>query len=134
MLLTAADLELLEAAVRAISANYDGVTCMHTVGAAIRSRNGIVYVGVNVYSVHGACADQIAIGAAITAGEREFVSIVAVRGEDGREVLPPCGNCRQMLADYMPECELILSGADGPFKVIAKDLLPFGVPVRLFAV
>ena len=70
-------------------------------------------------------AEQIAIGAAITAGEREFETIVAVRGEQGEEILPPCGNCRQILCDYMPEGWVIVS-ADGKMKKVrAKELLPF---------
>lgn len=54
-------------------------------------------------------------------GERHTVG-AAVRGKHGEEILPPCGNCRQMLADYAPECEVLLPG--GQTKK-AKDLLPF---------
>jgi len=46
---------------------------------AIRCRNGNIYTGVNVYSNHGACAEMIAIGSAITNGEREFECLVAAR-------------------------------------------------------
>lgn len=60
--------------------NYDFVNYNHTVGAALRCKNGKIFVGVNVYSLHGACAEQVDIGNAITNGEREFVAIVAVRG------------------------------------------------------
>ena len=28
----------------------------------IRGKNGKIYVGVNLYSLHGACAEQVAIG------------------------------------------------------------------------
>lgn len=123
--LTREDMELIEAAREAIRLNYDAVAYHHTVGAAVRCKNGNVYRGVNVYSMHGACAEQIAIGAAITAGEREFETIVAVRGEQGEEILSPCGNCRQILCDYMPECWVIVS-ADGKMKKVrAKELLPF---------
>lgn len=75
--LTREEMELIEAAREAIRLNYDAVAYHHTVGAAVRCKNGNVYRGVNVYSMHGACAEQIAIGAAITAGEREFETIVA---------------------------------------------------------
>ena len=96
------DLELIGAARRAITANYDGERYIHTVGAAVRTAGGKIYVGIDVYSVHGACAEQVALGAAMTAGEREFTDIVAVRGPEGAELLPPCGNCRQLLSDYAP--------------------------------
>ena len=77
------DLELIGAARRAITANYDGERYMHTVGAAVRAAGGKIYVGIDVYSIHGACAELVALGAAMTAGEREFTHIVAVRGPEG---------------------------------------------------
>lgn len=129
LLLNKADYELIEAARQAIIPNYDKVDYLHTVGGAVRCKNGKIYTGVNVYSLHGACAEQIAIGAAITAGEREFVSVVAVRGEKGEEILPPCGNCRQILSDYAPECEVILNTESGLGKVKAKELIPYAACV-----
>lgn len=126
-----ADIELIERAKAIIIPNYDGVNFNHTVGAAVRCKNGRVYTGVNVYSIHGACAEQVAIGAAITAGEREFEAIVAVEGERGDRILPPCGNCRQMLSDYMPDCMVIVPTNGGEIrKVPAKELLPFAYVVQ----
>ena len=129
-LLTEQDEALIAAARAAIRRNYDGVRLNHTVGAAVRCGSGAVYTGVNVYSVHGACAEQVAMGAAITGGERVFEAIVAVRGKEGEEVLPPCGNCRQILADYAPECEVILCVGGVLQKRPAKDLLPFAYHVE----
>lgn len=123
--LTEKDNELIARAQGAIRSNYDGVNFNHTVGAAVRCGNGKIYTGVNVYSLHGACAEQVAIGAAITQGEREFETVVAVRGRKGEEIIPPCGNCRQMLFDYMPDCEVILMAGGERGKVMAKELLPF---------
>lgn len=123
--LTERDNELIARAQAAIRSNYDGINFNHTVGAAVRCGNGKIYTGVNVYSLHGACAEQVAIGAAITQGEREFETVVAVRGREGEEIIPPCGNCRQMLSDYMPECEVILMVGGERGKVMARELLPF---------
>jgi cytidine deaminase len=120
-----ADVALIEAARDAIRKNYDAATENHTVGSALRCGSGQIYVGVNVYSLHGACAEFIAVGAAITAGERGFTTIVAVRGPNGEEILPPCGNCRQMLADYAPDCDVIVPVDEGAAKIKARDLLPF---------
>ena len=80
--------------------------------------------------MHGACAEQVAIGTAITQGEREFEAIVAVRGKDGGEIVPPCGNCRQMLNYYMPECSVILRIDGEEKKVKARELLPFAYGVE----
>ena len=123
------DKELIEMAKKAIMPNYDGVNFNHTVGTAVRCRNGRIYTGVNVYSIHGACAEQVAIGAAITSGEREFKTIVAVEGEKGEHILPPCGSCRQMLSDYAPECRVILEKDGELKKIAAKELLPFAYTV-----
>ena len=120
----AADEELIGCARDVIRRNYDAQGERHTVGAAVRCGGGKIYAAVNVYDIHGACAEVVAIGMAVTAGEREFGSIVAVRGADGEEILPPCGNCRQILADYAPGCEVIMPAAGGHVKRFARDLLP----------
>ena len=123
------DEELIERAREVIRRNYDGEKKNHTVGAALRCASGNVYVGVNVHSLHGACAEFVAIGAAITAGEREFECVACVCGADGEEILPPCGNCRQMLNDYAPDCLVVVPTVDGWTKVRVADLLPFSYKV-----
>ncbi|MEG1544199.1 MAG: hypothetical protein RR382_06695 [Tannerellaceae bacterium] len=120
------DLDLIKAAQDTISKIYDSVNYNHTVASALRCKNGKIYLGVNLYSLHGVCGEQMALGNAIIAGEHEFISIVAVRGANGEEILPPCGNCRQILADYAPNCEVIISFED---KVSVKELLPYAYKV-----
>lgn len=56
------DYELIAEAKKVIYLNYDQEKENRTVGAAIRCKNDKVYVGVNVYSLHGACAEQVAMG------------------------------------------------------------------------
>lgn len=123
--LTPDDQALIAAARDAIRRNYDHAHENHTVGAAVRCGDGQIYCGVNVYSIHGACAEQVALGSAITAGQREFTAIVAVRGAGGSEIIPPCGNCRQILADYAPDCTVILDNGGTLVKMTARELLPF---------
>ena len=129
-LLQERDYQLIAEAQKAIRLNYDQEHYNHTVGAAIRCKSGKVYVGVNLYSLHGACAEQVAIGTAITNGERDFDAIVAVRGKESGEIIPPCGNCRQILHDYMPDCDVIVSVCGEPKKIKAKELLPFSYSVE----
>lgn len=119
------DYLLIDAAKHAIRTNYDEQSKNHTVGAAVLCKSGKIYVGVNVYSLHGACAEQVAIGTAITHGERNFDTIVAVRGIDGNEIIPPCGNCRQILYEFMPNCRVIIPVNDTVKKIQARDLLPY---------
>lgn len=123
--LTPDDHALIAQARDAIRRNYDGVHENHTVGAAVRCADGSIFCGVNVYAIHGACAEQVALGTAITLGQRDFTTIVAMRGENGEEIIPPCGNCRQILSDYAPKCAVIID-ADGTLvKILARKLLPF---------
>ena len=124
------DLILIEKARVVINKNFDFEKNNHTVGAALRCKNGNIYLGVNVYSNHGACAEMIAVGAAITAGEREFECVVAVRGEG--EILPPCGNCRQMLSEYAPYCNVIISTEEGDRKIKAIELIPHAYIREIF--
>ena len=120
----AQDQELIEAATGVIRRNYrEG---RHSVGAAVRGASGRIYTGVNVESCgYGPCAEPVAIGAAISNGEREFLSIVAVAARDeGYRLLSPCGNCRQLLVDYAPQAVVILERRGAPAKTAAADLLP----------
>lgn len=109
-MLTTEDKELIEYAKNVIDKNYDDVNWWHTVGAAVRTKNGNIYVGVNCDSVsHGSCAEVIAMGAAISAGEREFDTIVAILGGKKTKILPPCGNCRQMMYCYDKTVNVIVN-------------------------
>ena len=122
--ITAQDHELVQAAIEVITKNYREER--HTVGAAVLCSSGKIYTGVNVESCgYGPCAEPIAIGAAISQGEKEFIKIVAVGGWNTRfPVLPPCGNCRQLLWDYAAEVLVILEKDGMLIKVKISDLLP----------
>ncbi len=68
---------------------------------------------------------MVAIAAAISAGEREFACVAAVEGwTEARALVPPCGRCRQVFADYAPEIQILLLLDGRPVKVPAADLLP----------
>ena len=123
--LTSDDHALIAQARDAIRRNYGSVHENHTVGAAVRCADGSIFCGINVYAIHGACAEQVALGTAITAGQRDFTTIVAVRGENGEEIIPPCGNCRQILSDYAPDCAVIIDADSTLVKILARELLPF---------
>ncbi|MBE5779753.1 MAG: cytidine deaminase [Clostridiales bacterium] len=127
--ITPEDRELIEAALNKINSNFDSIKYNHTVSAAIRCKNGKVYAGVNCDGIHGACAEYIAMGIAISEGEREFDTIVAVHKDYPNQVIAPCGNCRQMLVEYCPDIRVILNDYDNQLvKVGVRDLLPFACP------
>ena len=114
---------LIETALEAIRGCFDGR--YHVVGAALRLKSGQVFKGVNCDGIHGSCAEFIAIGAAVTNGLRDFDTIVAVHKEAPGFVVPPCGNCRQMLFEYCPDIKVILNDEQGnTVKTGISDLLP----------
>jgi cytidine deaminase len=118
------DKKLIEEAIAVIKRNY--AEPRHTVGAAVLCASGKIYTGVNIESCgYGPCAEPIAIGAAISQGEREIVGIVGVvaRG-NSFTVESPCGNCRQLLFDYAPDCMVIIPHDDRVVKVRARELIP----------
>ena len=124
--ITNEDRELVAMALRVLEKNYDDGIYYHTVGAALRCKNGKVYLGVNCDGIHGSCAEFIAMGNAVSAGEREFDTIVAVHQQTLNNLLSPCGNCRQMMYEYYPDIRVIFNDDDGKMvKVCLRDILPF---------
>ncbi len=128
MPLDAADLELIEAA-RAVIAKHHR-PFWHTVAAALRSEDGRIWTGMHLGTIVGRlsiCAEPIALGQALLAGAGPIVAAVAVRHpkpeEADREiaVVAPCGACRELLADYAPDCMVIVPG---DMKVPVTALLP----------
>lgn len=83
------DEALIEFARRIVDSNSDGV--VHTVGAAVRDREGHMYGGINLYHFTGGpCAELVALATGRADGARELETIVAV-GDGGRGVIGPCG-------------------------------------------
>ncbi len=129
--LTDIDRKLIAIALECLNQNFDDHVYNHTVGCAILCKNGNIYKGVNCDGIHGSCAEFITMGIAISAGEREFDTIVAVHDKHLNNVIPPCGNCRQMLYEYCPDIKVIVNDENGNLiKVTARELLPFAyIPV-----
>lgn len=126
-----ADQALIDTAKRLIAERY--IENRHHIGAALRTRSGRIYTGLHLDTYVGrasVCAEAVAVGAAMAAGDRDIVSIVSVRHPRPREanreiqVVSPCGICREMLADFAPECEVIVPAADRLVRVKVPDLLP----------
>lgn len=97
------------------------------VGAAIRCPDGSVHAGCNVENVaypEGTCAEAGAIAAMCLAGRREIAEVVVVA--DSPEPVPPCGGCRQKLAEFAPpHAPVVLAGLDGErVRTTVGALLP----------
>jgi cytidine deaminase len=97
----------------------------YAVGAALLTKSGRVYDGVNVenaaYPVT-ICAERTAVFKAVSNGEREFLAIAVVTRNGGM----PCGSCRQVMVEFSPEMSVIVADETGDIKSELKlsDLLP----------
>lgn len=98
------------------------------VGAALLTEGGRIYTGCNVENVSFSatnCAERTAVYKAVSEGERSFTAI-AVNG-DNNDYLPPCGICRQVLAEF---CDLgtfrvVLANSEEDYRVVTLgELLP----------
>lgn len=124
--ITQEDYELIKKALEVLMKNFDDGIYNHTAGAALRTKDGRIYTGVNCDGIHGSCAEYITMGMAYSKGEREFDTIVAVNEHAPNKVIAPCGNCRQMLIEYCPNIKVILNDQNNNLiKVSIQDLLPF---------
>ena len=86
------------------------------VGAAILDDRGNVHVGCNVENAsfpQGSCAETGAIAAMVAAGGRRIHLIAVAGGRDEPVPCPPCGGCRQRIAEFADADTRILVLADG---------------------
>jgi cytidine deaminase len=116
-----ADLVAAAAAAREQSYSpYSG----YAVGAALRTKSGKIFIGTNVenaaYPLTN-CAERTAIFTAVSAGERDFMSMAVVTANGGT----PCGACRQVMAEFAPDLRVIVADAHAVTGVFTlAELLP----------
>jgi cytidine deaminase len=121
------DVELVAAATAAVTSAYR--PGWHFVGAALRTTSGAIHAGVNLQAYVtriSVCAEPIALGQAVLAGDGRIARSVAVFApESGPPVVcSPCGMCRELIGDYGPMAEVIVPGDHGPTTVPIAELLP----------
>ena len=86
------------------------------VGAALECTDGTIFTGCNVENAaYGdtICAERTAVVKAVSEGQRSF-SRIAIYGE-GKGYCMPCGSCRQVLAEFSPEMEVLCAKAGGSY-------------------
>ena len=120
------DRELLNLA-REASANAYVPYSKFPVGAALECDDGTVYTGCNVENAalgSTICAERTAMCKAVSEGHRAFRRI-AVYGE-GENYCMPCGACRQFMAEFAPDMEVLCSKAGGRYvSYRLSQLLPY---------
>ena len=95
------------------------------VGAALLTENGEIYSGCNVESSSYSltiCAERVALVKALSEGKTVFKAI-AISAKEGA-FCPPCGACRQLLYDYAPDLDIVLSDGSTEKTYRLRELLP----------
>lgn len=97
------------------------------VGAAVRGASGAIYRGCNVENVaypEGTCAEAGAIAAMVAAGETELIEVAIIA--DAPAPCPPCGGCRQKLAEFgKADTPVLLATVEGEtLATTIGELLP----------
>jgi homotetrameric cytidine deaminase len=116
-------LRAADAAMRVAYAPYSDFR----VGAAVRGPTGAIYAGPNVENVaypQGQCAEASALGALVAAGESAITAVAVVAAKV--DVCPPCGGCRQRLAEFGSAHTPVYLGRPGatPQTLTLAELLP----------
>lgn len=97
------------------------------VGAAVECADGSVFTGCNVENAafgSTICAERTAIVKAVSEGHTEFRRI-AIYGE-GKNYCMPCGACRQVMAEFSPEMEVLCTKAGGSYVSYSlSKLMPY---------
>lgn len=97
----------------------------YPVGAALRTKSGRIFTGVNVENAAfptSMCAERTAVFKAVSEGEREFEVISVVTNNGGS----PCGSCRQVLSEFGLDIVVLIADGEGNLtqETTVNDLLP----------
>lgn len=119
---------LAEDALERAYAPYSGFP----VGAAIEAEDGRRFAGCNVENASypvGTCAERVALGHAVERGARRFRRIAIATRAD--EPTAPCGMCRQALAEFGLDLDVVSVTRDGRVaRWSLRELLPAAFTLR----
>jgi cytidine deaminase len=105
--------------------------CNFPVGACLKGAGPALFAGANIENAvlsQSVCAETAALGAMIVAGERHLSHVLIVGGRIASQFCPPCGGCRQRLAQFGDLTTMVhLCTSDGRRRSARlSELLPYG--------
>lgn len=119
------DRELINMAFDALKQAYAPYSAL-TVGAALECEDGSVFLGCNIENAaYGdtVCAERVAVYKAVSEGRRSFRRM-AITANSAAYCMP-CGTCRQVLAEFSPDMEILSAREDGRYvSYRLSELLP----------
>jgi cytidine deaminase len=124
------DKALINAAKAAISAHHKGES--HKLITAMQTVEGNIHYGINIQLDHirraSACAESGAISSVVLAKETPNLSVSVYRDSGGTNdivIANPCGLCREMLANFYPDLDVIIDDGGNLRKSNSNEFLPF---------
>lgn len=97
-----------------------------TVGSAVMTKEGAIFTGCNIENASlglSICAERVAIYKAVSSGYKSFKALAIIG--DTEEPCTPCGACRQVMLEFSPDMEIIMTNLNKKIKITkAKELLP----------
>ena len=122
--------KLIKKAIEMLNFSYAPYSNFH-VGAALLTSEGKIYTGCNIENAaYGPsnCAERTAIFKAVSESKKKFEAIAIVGGKNGKieNFCPPCGVCRQVLAELCKkDFEIVLAKSTNEYKIMTlEQLLP----------
>lgn|SRR5574344_466759 len=116
--------EILKKAEEASKLSYSKYS-KFSVGACILAKSGKTYTGCNVENASyglSICAERNAIFHAVACGEREFKAIAIF--SPNTEKCSPCGACRQVIAEFGNDIDIIMQVGNSYECKKIDELLP----------
>ncbi len=124
MSLTEQESLLLQKAKKASQNAYAPYSSFH-VGAAILTDRGNIYESANIENASYSltiCAERNAAAKAVFQNDLNFILIAIYVDSD--KIFPPCGACRQFLAEFTPNVTIIYGNKNQLIKTNLGELLP----------
>ena len=120
-----AGIEKIVAQARAVQSRAYAPYSGFRVGAVLETLDGVLHSGCNVENASlglTLCAERVALAAAVAAGDQAFRRLVLVT--DGSEAVPPCGACREFLAEFNPNRPIVAVAGEHRKEWTLHELLP----------
>ncbi len=98
------------------------------VGAVLVTSEGKRYFGCNIENVSlslSICAERVAFLKALSEGETKFITLALI--SDSKDIVTPCGACRQLIWEFAPNITIVMGAGAGQGKMQTTkiaDLLP----------